>query len=129
MNNPFGQLNVNYYQPPHLHGIHHVRLHAHEELRAELVVLPVGASIPSHSHENAHELFDVLEGCGSFVIAGQHVSGERGKCVFVAAGAEHSMVNDGEAPWVVRITYQERIYPRHMGKLVGRAIRKRLRLV
>jgi hypothetical protein len=28
----------------------------------------------------------------------------------------------------VRITYQQRLYARHAGKLVGRAIRKRLRL-
>jgi hypothetical protein len=38
------------------------------------------------------------------------------------------MQNDSDQPWTVRITYQQRIYARHVGKLAGRAIRKRLGL-
>lgn len=124
----FGQLNIKSYQPPHLYGVHHVNLYRHEETTADLVVLPPGAFITAHRHENAHELFDVVGGRGTFIIDGHPVSGEVGKCVFVLAGIEHSLRNDGDAPWSVRITYQDRIYPRHLGKLVGRAIRKRLGL-
>ncbi len=124
----FGQLNVNAYRPSHLYGIHHVNLYSHEEITAELVILPPGASIAPHRHDNAHEIFDVLEGSGSFVVTGRPVSGEPGKCVFVAAGVEHSMQNTSDRDWTVRVTYQQRIYPRHIGKLIDRSIRKRLGL-
>jgi mannose-6-phosphate isomerase-like protein (cupin superfamily) len=124
----FGQLNIKSYQPPHLYGVHHVNLYRHEETTADLVVLPPGALISPHRHENAHELFDVIGGQGTFIVDGRPVSGEVGKCVFIPAGIQHSMRNNGDGPWTVRVTYQQRIYPRHLGKLVGRAIRKRLGL-
>ena len=68
---------------------------------------------------------------------GPRVLGGAGKCVFVPAGMEHGyrfgyrydMRNDSDHDWTVRVTYQQRIYPRHLGKLVSRSIRKRLGLV
>ncbi len=129
MMNDFGQLNVNAYKPKNLYGVYHINLYAHEEMTADLVILPPGASIPPHRHENAHEVFDVLDGVGAFIVAGRPISGEAGKCVFVLAGMEHSMRNDSDHDWTVRVTYQQRIYPRHFGKLVSRSIRKRLGLV
>ena len=121
-----GQLNINSYINANTGSIQHVRLFEHEELRAYLVVLPAGASIADHVHENAHELFDIISGGGSMVVDGLPIECQSGKCVFVPAGTRHSMVNTGVEPWTVRITYQDRIYPRHIGKLLGRAIRKRL---
>ena len=124
----FGQLNLHAYQPHQPERIQTIRLFAHEELRAEMVVLPPGAHIPLHSHGNIHELFDVVAGRGVFVVDGVEFPGEPGKCVLVKAGTPHSMCNDSDERWVVRVTYQERIYARHVGMLVGRAIRKRLGL-
>ena len=66
MMNDFGQLNVNAYKPKNLYGIYQINLYAHEETTADLVILPPGASIPPHRHENAHEVFDVLDGAGRF---------------------------------------------------------------
>jgi mannose-6-phosphate isomerase-like protein (cupin superfamily) len=93
--------------------------------------LPAGraarrVSIERHSHENKHEIFDVVEGSGCIEVAGRPVESGPGRCVFVPAGVSHSLHNTGDAPWTLRITCQDRVYPRHLGKLIGRALRKRL---
>jgi quercetin dioxygenase-like cupin family protein len=124
----FGELNINAYQPHQPEGVVLTRLFDHEELRAELVVLPPHSSVPLHTHDHAHELFDVIDGQGTFLVNGVDFPGPAGKCVFVKAGTPHAMRNDSDQPWTVRVTYQQRIYARHAGKLVGRAIRKRLGL-
>jgi quercetin dioxygenase-like cupin family protein len=124
----FGELNIRAYQPHQPEGDILTRLFDHEELRAELVVLPPHSAVPLHAHNHAHELFDVIDGQGVFLVDGVDFPGPAGKCVFVKAGTPHAMRNDSNQPWTVRITYQERIYARHIGMLVGRAIRKRLRL-
>jgi quercetin dioxygenase-like cupin family protein len=122
----FEQLNIHGYKNLKITSTQHVRLFECEELKAELVILPPGAAGEWHSHENAHELFDVIEGEGTFCVDDRIFSGGPGKSVLVQAGVPHMIRNDGDAPWILRITYQERIYPRHIGKLIARAIRKRL---
>lgn len=128
MNPSFGELNIQAYKPHHPEGVVLTRLFEHEEMSALMVVLPPHTEVSLHSHENSHELFDVVNGQGVFQVDGVDFPGPVGKCVFVKAGTPHAMRNDSDQPWTVRITYQERIYPRHIGKLVNRAIRKRLRL-
>lgn len=125
----FGELNVHAYQPHQPEAIQLMHLFAHEELRAEMVVLPPATQIALHTHDHAHELFDVVEGQGTFLVDGIEFPGEPGKCVLVKAGTPHAIRNDSETLWVLRVTYQEQIYPRHLGKLVGRAVRKRLGLI
>lgn len=125
---PFGELNIHAYQPHRPDGVTLTHLFEHEELRAELVVLPPHSAVPLHTHAHAHELFDVIDGQGVFLVDGVDFPGPAGKCVFVKAGVPHAMRNDSDQPWTVRVTYQQRLYARHAGKLVGRAIRKRLRL-
>ncbi|HSN78402.1 MAG TPA: cupin domain-containing protein, partial [Anaerolineae bacterium] len=71
---------------------------------------------------------DVIDGQGVFVVDSIDFPGPAGKCVFVKAGTSHAMRNDSDQPWTVRVTYQQRLYARHVGLLVGRAIRKRLEL-
>jgi mannose-6-phosphate isomerase-like protein (cupin superfamily) len=124
----FEQLNIHSYKNPNTSSPQHVHLFECEELKAELVILPPGASGDWHVHENAHELFDVIEGQGTFLAGDREFNGGPGKCVLIPAGVRHTLRNDGNTPWVLRITYQERFYPRHIGKLLGRAIRKRLGL-
>jgi quercetin dioxygenase-like cupin family protein len=70
----------------------------------------------------------VVDGCGVFVVDGVDFPGPAGKCVFVKAGIPHAMRNNSDQSWTVRITYQQRLYARHVGKLVERALRKRLGL-
>ena len=124
----FGELNIHAYQPHRPEEVVLTRLFDHEELRAELVVLPPHSVLPLHSHANVHELFDVIDGQGTFLIDGIDFPGPAGKCVFVKAGTPHALRNDSDQPWTVRVTCQQRLYARHAGMLVGRAIRKRLGL-
>lgn len=97
----FGELNINAYQPPRPEGVVLTRLFDHEELRAELVVLPPHTAIPLHTHDHAHELFDVIDGSGVFVVSGVDFPGPAGKCVFVKAGTPHAMRNDSDQPRAV----------------------------
>ena len=129
MNQSFGELNIQAYTPHHPEGVTRTRLFDHEELRAELVTMPPGTEIALHVHEHAHELFDVIAGQGQIIVDGQELFGSPGKCVLVKAGIPHGLRNNTDQLWTVRITYQERIYARQVGKLVGRAVRKRLGLV
>lgn len=121
-----GQLDVFSYCNPHTRDVQLVRLFSGEELHAYLLVVPPGGRIERHTHENKHELFDVLEGEGIIEVEGRRVAGTIGRCVFVPAGSAHSLHNDSNALWTLRITCQDRVYLRHVGKLMGRAIRKRV---
>ncbi|MBP8294282.1 MAG: cupin domain-containing protein [Caldilineaceae bacterium] len=121
-----GQLNIYSLRNPHVREAQLVRLFEGEEIHAYMLVMPPGARVEPHSHENKHEIFDVLEGSGVIEVEGRSLASGLGRCVFVPAGVSHSLQNDGAAPWTLRITCQDRVYPRHLGKLIGRAIRKRL---
>jgi mannose-6-phosphate isomerase-like protein (cupin superfamily) len=121
-----GQLNVYSFRNAHTRDVQLVRLFEGEELHAYLLVVPPGAEISRHAHENKHEIFDVLEGQGILEVDGRTIDGTPGRCVFVPAGTAHSLRNPSDAPWTLRITCQDRVYPRHIGKLLERSIRKRL---
>ncbi|MBE2240876.1 MAG: cupin domain-containing protein [Caldilineaceae bacterium] len=121
-----GQINVFSYRNVHARDVQLVRLFAGEELHAYLLVVPPGGAIESHVHENKHELFDVLEGEGIIEVDGRPIVSAPGRCIFVPAGSTHRLHNESETLWTLRITCQERVYPRHLGKLIGRAIRKRM---
>jgi quercetin dioxygenase-like cupin family protein len=122
-----GQLNIHSYKNLRSRTVQTVALFSHEELRAELVVLPPGATVEWHSHAQHHELFDVIEGEGTFQVGEWRFAGGPGKCVFVPAGEGHSLHNGSDAPWMLRITYQEQLGPRHLGRLVRRALRRKFR--
>lgn len=121
-----GALNVYSYRNTRTCDVQLVRLFRGEEVHAYLLVLPPGAVIERHVHENKHELFDVLEGEGIFEVEDRRIVGTAGKCVFVPAGYAHRLHNESDALWTVRVTCHDRVYPRHLGRLLARAIRKRL---
>lgn len=121
-----GQLNIYSYRNAHTNEIQNVRLFECEELRAYLVVMPPGDQIAPHVHDNSHEIFDVIDGRGIFEVSGRIVSGDPGRCVFVPAGVSHSLRNESDQAWTLRVTYQDRVYPRHIGKLIRRSIQQRL---
>jgi quercetin dioxygenase-like cupin family protein len=125
----FEQLNVYSWVNHHGREPQQVHLFHHEELKAELVVLPPGATKEWQGQANCDELFDVLAGQGTFHIEGQEFCGGPGKSVLVYAGAQHSLQNHGAEAWILRVTYHERLSPRHIGKLIARTIRKRLGIV
>jgi len=120
-----GQLNIFSYKNSNATEIQNVRLFTCEEMHAYLVVVPPGGAIANHVHADAHELFDVVEGEGTFVVDGRTFHGTPGKCVFVPAGVSHSIRNASDAPWTLRVTCQDQVSPQHIGKLIRRALRRR----
>lgn len=123
-----GQLNIHSYKNLHSRAIQTVALYTVDELRAELVVLPPGATVQEHSHARLHELFDVVEGEGTFQVGERSFVGGPGKCVLVTAGLRHSIHNHSDAPWVLRITYQEQLNPWDVGRLISRALRRKFKI-
>ncbi|MBX3001028.1 MAG: cupin domain-containing protein [Caldilineaceae bacterium] len=129
MSRAFQQLNIHAHQNRHSTSPQYVDLFACEELKAAVIYMPPGSEGEWHVHENSHELFDVVEGEGIFCIEDREFIGAPGKSVLVPAGVRHKLHNRSQQRWTVRVTFQERIYPRHIGKLIVRAIRKRLGIV
>lgn len=122
----FEQLNIHGYKNLRSTSPQYIDLFACEELRAAMLLMPPHSEGEWHVHENSHELFDVVEGEGIFFIEDHNLVGAPGKSILIPAGVRHKLHNSGDTPWIVRITFQERIYPRHIGKLIARSIRKRL---
>ena len=123
-----GQLNIHSYKNLHTQEIQTVPLFVHDELQADLVVVPPGGSIARHVHAHEDELFDVVEGTGAFEVGERRFAGNPGRCVFVPAGTSHALHNDADAPWVLRITFHKAVIPRHVGHILLRALRRKLRL-
>ncbi len=119
-----GQLDVYSFRNQNTNDIQNVRLFECDEMRAYLVVMPPGSTIETHVHANTNELFDVIEGEGLFTVNSRTFRGGGGRCVFVPAGVPHSIHNDSDALWTLRVTYQERVSPRHIGKLIKRSVRR-----
>lgn len=123
-----GQLNIHSYKNLHSQSVQTVALYTVDELRAELVVMPPGATVSTHSHARLHELFDVVEGEGTFQVAERSFVGRSGKCVLVTAGLPHSLHNHSAAPWVLRVTYQEQLKPWDVGRLIKRSLRRKFNI-
>lgn len=123
-----GQLNIHSYANRHARSVQTVQLYHHEELTAEMVVLPPGRRMEATGHPACHEVFDVVDGSGQFQVDGRTFAGTPGKCVFVAAGVDRMLYNDGDTPWVLRVTTLERVGLRDVGRLLVRTVRCRLGL-
>lgn len=123
-----GQLNIHSFRNRNSHGIQSVSLFQHEEIHAQMVVVPPGGTIAVHTHHDQDELFDVVEGEGVFTMGELEFAGLPGKCVFVEAGTAHSLRNPHDVPWVLRVTFHERLGVRHIGRLLKRAVRRKLKL-
>ena len=74
-----------------------LRLHAQ-------VVLPVGASIGEHVHENETELFYVLQGQGEMLQDGEWMPLSPGDATSTGGGESHALRNTGGEPFVVMAT-------------------------
>jgi len=83
-----------------------------QDLIACLVVLQPGAVVPEHSHEDHDEIFDVVEGAGTFFLAGQEIALKPGMTICVPANTLHSL-KAGSQPWVLRETVHRHVYARH----------------
>lgn len=123
-----GQLNIHSYRNQHSRDVQTVRLFHHQELRAELLVLPPGTTVDWHSHQQHAELLDVVEGEGHIAVGDGDWRAPAGKCILVMAGEHHRLHNESDAPWVVRSTLHEELRARDIGRLVRRAVRRALRV-
>jgi mannose-6-phosphate isomerase-like protein (cupin superfamily) len=94
-----------------------------------LVLVEAHGSVPLHVHEHKDECFDVIEGEGVILVAGSEVRARPGTLVFVPAGTQHGLRNDGEQRWLLRETVHDRIYARAALALVWRAVLKRLPVI
>ena len=94
-----------------------------------LLCFSKGQVVRYHRHEHTDELFDVIEGEGTFLIDGGEMVGVPGTILYVPAGIEHGMRADGTDQWVVRETVHERVYAGRAAKMVLRAALKRLPIV
>jgi quercetin dioxygenase-like cupin family protein len=122
-----GQLDMFSYRNPHTRDVQLVRLFRRRgDARLSAGRAARRSQIERHTHENKHELFDVLEGEGCIEVDGRPWRAGRGAASLCPRAVSHSLHNTGDAPWTLRITCQDRVYPRHLGKLIGRALRKRL---
>ncbi len=123
-----GQLNIHSYRNQNSREVQTVRLFHHQELRAELLVLPPGTTVEWHTHERHAELLDVVEGEGRIAIGEGEWGAPMGKCVLVMAGERHKLHNSGDVPWVIRSTLYEELRPRDIGRLLRRAVRSALHM-
>src|SRR5690606_34485486 len=86
-----GQLNIHSYRNQNSREVQTVRLFHHQELRAELLVLPPGTTVEWHTPERHAELLDVVEGEGRIAIGAGEWGAPMGKCVLVMAGARNKL--------------------------------------
>ena len=100
-----------------------------EAFFGRLLCFSKGQIVRYHRHEHTDELFDVIEGEGTFLIDGGEMPGVPGTILYVPAGVEHGMRADGTDQWVVRETVHERVYAGRAAKMVVRAALKRLPIV
>lgn len=100
-----------------------------EAFFGRLLCFSKGQVVRYHRHEHTDELFDVIEGEGTFLIDGGEMAGVPGTILYVPAGVEHGMRADGTDQWVVRETVHERVYAGRAAKMVMRAALKRLPIV
>lgn len=100
-----------------------------EAFFGRLLCFSKGQIVRYHRHEHTDELFDVVEGEGTFLIDGGEMLGKPGTILYVPAGVEHGMRADGTDQWVVRETVHERVYAGRAAKMVLRAALKRLPII
>ena len=94
-----------------------------------LLCFSKGQIVRYHRHEHTDELFDVVEGEGTFLIDGGEMPGKPGTILYVPAGVEHGMRADGTDQWVVRETVHERVYAGRAAMMVMRAALRRLPMI
>jgi quercetin dioxygenase-like cupin family protein len=100
-----------------------------EAFFGRLVCFSKGQVVRYHRHDHTDELFDVIEGEGTFLIDGGEMRGVPGTILYVPAGVEHGMRADGTDQWVVRETVHERVYAGRAVKMVARAALRRLPII
>lgn len=92
-----------------------------DDLVAVLVTMKPGARVPDHLHDHHDEIFDVIQGVGTFFYEGEAVEFGPGMTIVVPAGTRHGLLA-GDEVWILRETIHRHVYAR---KAIKRAITKR----
>ncbi|MCZ7567995.1 MAG: cupin domain-containing protein [Ardenticatenaceae bacterium] len=96
-----------------------------DAFHGRLLCFEPGQRVPLHSHEHLIEVFDVVEGTGTFHLQGKEIAASPGTTIFVPPNTIHGL-SAGSERWVLRETVHERVYARRALKLLWLAVRKRL---
>ncbi|MCG3208899.1 MAG: hypothetical protein FOGNACKC_02512 [Anaerolineae bacterium] len=111
------------YEPVEPPPVHSTPFFVGQDIIACLVTLQPGAVVPEHQHEHQDEIFDVLDGEGTFVLNGEEIRFTPGMTICVPAATRHAL-KAGQQPWLLRETVHRRVYAR---QALGRALQKRWR--
>jgi mannose-6-phosphate isomerase-like protein (cupin superfamily) len=63
--------------------------------------VPPGTRTQAHYHRESEEIYLFTDGAGRMLLAGAEAAVRAGDCVVIPPGAEHQLVNDGDAPLVL----------------------------
>ena len=74
-----------------------------ERALLDLYCVAPGQSQKPHSHGDQDKIYVVLEGEGRFRVGDAEETLGAGEAVIAPAGAEHGLVNDGQAPLLVLV--------------------------
>jgi mannose-6-phosphate isomerase-like protein (cupin superfamily) len=123
-----GQLNIHSYKNRHSRQVRSVALFGHNEMHADLVLVPPKEAVAWKMDAEHDTLFDVVEGNGTFEVDACRFAGGPGKCVFVPAGTRHRLTAAEDVTWVLRVTRIEQVKPRHMLRVLRRTLWDKLGL-
>jgi quercetin dioxygenase-like cupin family protein len=101
-----------------------VPLFEEEDLSGCLLGFLAGQELAVHRHAHEHEVFDVVEGCGTIYLDGEEVEAGAGSVIVVPAGVQHGFKNTSDERWLIRATIHRRVYAR---EALRRAFVKRLK--
>ena len=91
--------------------VHSTPFFVGQDVIACLVSLQPGAVVPQHSHEHHAEIFDVVEGKGTFFLDGEAIQLGPGMTICVPANTPHGL-QAGDHPWILRETVHQHVYAR-----------------
>jgi quercetin dioxygenase-like cupin family protein len=110
------------YRPPDAAPVHSTPFFVGQDIIACLVRLQPGAFVPEHQHAHQDEIFDVIEGEGTFILDGDEIRFSSGMTICVPANTSHGL-RAADRPWILRETVHRRLYAR---QAIWRALQKRL---
>jgi quercetin dioxygenase-like cupin family protein len=86
------------------------------ECRSRFMTLAPGKQAALHSHDLGHEIFLVLQGVATFLIAGETGTVAPGQLVVARRDEVHSVANHGSEVMTMYLSVTPHIHPTHTGR-------------
>lgn len=80
-----------------------IALAATPRAQLDLYCVAPGQAQKPHTHHDQDKIYFVLQGRGRFTLDGVEERLDAGEAMVAPAGAEHGLLNDGEAPLLVLV--------------------------